>query len=71
MGHYMIFGKEDCPYTKKALEDFKRQNKSFVFINVDKDPHGLEKLLEYTEDKYIVPVIVDVDEGRVEIGYTD
>jgi hypothetical protein len=30
----------------------------------------LEKLLEYTEGKYIVPVIVDVDEGNVEIGYT-
>jgi hypothetical protein len=27
-------------------------------------------LLEYTEGKYIVPVIVDVDEGNVEIGYT-
>jgi len=30
----------------------------------------LEKLLEYTEGKYFVPVIVEVDEGNVEIGYT-
>ena len=45
-------------------------NRSFVYINVVTNSHGLEKLLEYTEGKYIVPVIVDVDEGNVEIGYT-
>ena len=34
------------------------------------DPQGLEKLLEYTDGKYMVPVIVNVDEGNAEIGYT-
>ena len=70
MSHYMIFGKNDCPHTKKAREDFLKQNKSFVYINVDDDPQSLEKLLEYTDGKYMVPVIVDVDEGNAEIGYT-
>ena len=70
MSHYMIFGKNDCPHTKKAREDFLKQNKSFVYVNVDSDPKGLEKLLEYTDGKYMVPVIVNVDEGNVEIGYT-
>jgi len=70
MSHYMIFGKNDCPHTKKAREDFLRQNKSFVYVNVEDDPKALEKLLEYTDGKYMVPVIVDVDEGNAEIGYT-
>lgn len=70
MSHYMIFGKDDCPHTKKAREDFLKQNKSFVYVNVDNDPKALEKLLEYTDGKYMVPVIVDVDAGNAEIGYT-
>ena len=40
-------------------------------INVDTNPHGLEKMLEYSNDKYVVPVIVEVDEDNVQIGYTD
>ena len=70
MPHYMIFGKEDCPHTRRALDDFKKMNRAFVYVNVDTNAHGLEKLLEYTDGKYVVPVIVEVDEGNVEIGYT-
>ncbi|PIQ97238.1 MAG: hypothetical protein COV67_05375 [Nitrospinae bacterium CG11_big_fil_rev_8_21_14_0_20_56_8] len=66
----MLFGKKDCPHTQKALEDFKKQHRSFIYIDVENNPHGLDRLLEYTDGKYIVPVIVNVDEGNVEIGYT-
>ena len=66
----MIFGKDDCPHTQKAITDFKDKHRSFIYINVDKDPHGLKKLLEYSNDQYIVPVIVNVDEDSVEIVYT-
>ena len=67
MDHYMIFGKDDCPHTKKALASFKKQHRSFVYINLDKDPDGLKRLLEYSNDQYVVPVIVNVDEDSVEI----
>ena len=70
MANYMIFGKEDCPHTLKVVEDFKKQPRSFAFINVDKDPQGLKKLLEYTDDKYLLPVIVNADEDSGQIGYT-
>ena len=70
MSHYMIFGKKDCPHTQKALVDYKKALKSFIFIDVDNNDRGLEQLLEYSNGKYIVPVIVNVDEGNVEIGYT-
>lgn len=71
MANYMIFGKKDCQYTQKALKDFKKKCVPFVFIDVDNNPHGLEKMLEYSNDKYVVPVIVEVDEGNVQIGYSD
>jgi hypothetical protein len=70
MSYYMIFGKKDCPHTQKALADYKKELKSFMFIDVDNNPRGLEQLLEYSNGKYIVPVIVNIDEGNVEIGYT-
>ena len=71
LSHYMIFGKDDCPYTTKARQDFKKQCKSFIYVNVENNPQGLEKMLEYSNGDYVVPVIVEVDEGNVEIGYTD
>ena len=71
MSHYMIFGKDDCPYTTKARQDYKKQCKPFIYVNVDSNPQGLEKMLEYSNGDYVVPVIVNVDEGNVEIGYTD
>ncbi len=67
----MIFGKDDCPYTTKARQDYKKQCKSFIYVNVDNNPQGLEKMLEYSNGDYVVPVIVNVDEDNVEIGYTD
>lgn len=70
MSHYLILGKEDCPHTLKARQDFKKQCKSFLYLDVEKDPRAMEKLLDYTDGKYMVPVIVDVDRGDVEIGYT-
>ena len=70
MSHYIIFGKDDCPHTQKARADFLKQHKSFIYVNVEKNPQGLKKLLEYTDGQHIVPVIVNVDEGNAEIGYT-
>ncbi len=66
----MIFGKNDCPHTQKARKDFLKMNRSFIYIDVENDSHGLEKLLEYSNGKYAIPVIVNVDEDSVEIGYT-
>jgi glutaredoxin len=73
VSHYMIFvfGKDDCPYTTKARQDYKKQCKPFIYVNVDNNPQGLEKMLEYSNGDYVVPVIVNVDEDNVEIGYTD
>ena len=42
----MIFGKDDCPHTQKAISDFKTKHRSFIYINVDKllsDKEALQK----------------------------
>lgn len=70
MSNYVIYGKDDCPHTQKARADFKKQCKPFLYVNVERDERGMEDLLRYTDGKYMVPVIVDVDQGNVEIGYT-
>ena len=67
----MIFGKKDCQYTQKAIKDFKQKCVPFIYIDVENNPHGLKKMLEYSNDKYVVPVIVEVDEDNVQIGYPD
>ncbi len=70
MSHYLILGKDDCPHTQKARADYKKKCIPFLYVNVEKDPRAMEKLLDYTDGKYMIPVIVNVDKGDVEIGYT-
>ena len=45
MSHYIIFGKDDCPHTQNARQDFLKQHKTFVYVNVMSNPQGLKKLL--------------------------
>ena len=60
-----IYGKDSCPYTQAAVEAYRA--KGGVYINVKKDPAGLEKMLAYSKGQRRVPVIVE--DGKVTIGY--
>jgi glutaredoxin len=61
-----IFGKNDCPYTDAALENYRRKGE-VEYVNVKQDPAGLERMLGYSGGKRRVPVIVDG--SRVTIGF--
>ncbi len=63
----LIFGKDSCPYTSEARQDYARQGKKFEYINVIRDPSQLKRMLEFSGGVREVPVIVE--EGRVTIGY--
>jgi len=63
----LIFGKDECPYTQAAIEDHKHRGVRFEYVNVRKDPAGLELMLAYSGGKRRVPVLVDGD--RVTIGF--
>jgi len=62
-----IFGKNGCPYTDAAREDYGRRKVPFEYVNVKKDPADLERMLVYSKGVREVPVIVDGD--RVTIGF--
>ncbi|MGE5245625.1 MAG: UXX-star selenoprotein family 1 [Betaproteobacteria bacterium] len=63
-----IFGKDTCPYTQAARDDYAGRGVPFEYINVKKDPAGLERMLGYSQGRRAVPVIVD-DDGKVTVGF--
>lgn len=63
----LIFGKNSCPYTLAARDDFAARGVAFEYVNVKKDAAGLQRMLEYSRGRRLVPVIVEGD--RVTIGF--
>ena len=63
-----IYGKDACPYTQAARDDYARRGVPFEYVNVKKDPAELERMLTLSAGRRAVPVIVD-DTGDVTIGF--
>ena len=63
-----IYGKDSCPYTQAARDDYARRGVAFEYLNVKKNPAELERMLEFSAGRRAVPVIVD-DNGQVTIGF--
>lgn len=63
----LIFGQDLCPYTSGAREDFSRRRIPFEYVNVLADNDGLERMLEYSNGRRQIPVIVEA--GKVTIGF--
>ncbi len=63
----VIYGKDSCPYTAAAIEDYQAREVPYHYINVKKDRAALEHMLGLTAGRRQVPVIVEA--GRVTIGF--
>ncbi|MGE5815196.1 MAG: UXX-star selenoprotein family 1 [Acidobacteriota bacterium] len=63
----LIFGKDSCPYTEAAREEYARRNVPFQYLNVKKNRADLDRMLEYSGGERRVPVIVE--DGKVTIGF--
>lgn len=63
----LIFGKDLCPYTSRAREEFSRRRIAFEYIDVLEDAEGLQEMLRYSKGRRNVPVIVEA--GEVTIGF--
>lgn len=63
----LIYGKDSCPYTSAAIEDYQARAVPFRYINVKKDRVELDRMLALTGGQRQVPVIVE--DGRVTIGF--
>jgi glutaredoxin len=66
----LIFGKDTCPYTQAARDDFARRKVPFEYRNVKKNAAELERMLRYTKGQRQVPVIVEGDTVTIGFGGT-
>lgn len=64
----LIFGKENCPYTAAARDDYARRDIDVQYIDVKQSRAAMEQMLGYSGGHRRVPVIVEED-GRVTIGF--
>lgn len=62
-----VYGKEKCPFTQAALEDFKNRKIPVNYIDVQKDSEQLEIMLKHSDGVRKVPVILEGD--TVSIGF--
>ena len=62
-----IYGKDSCPYTQAARDDYAKRGVAFEYINVKKDAAALQRMLEHSKQRRAVPVIVE--DGEVTIGF--
>jgi glutaredoxin 3 len=63
----LIFGKDGCPYTQNARDDYAARQVPAEYINVKKNRAELERMLTYSKGARRVPVIVE--DGKVTIGF--
>jgi glutaredoxin len=63
----IIFGKDSCPYTMAARDDYSSRGVPFEYVNVKKSPSRLVEMLRHSQGRRAVPVIVEGD--VVTIGF--
>jgi glutaredoxin 3 len=63
----LIYGKDACPYTTAAREDYARRKIAFEYVNVLADAGRLKEMLKHSKGARKVPVIVE--NGVVTIGF--
>ena len=64
----LIYGKENCPYTQRARNDYEGRQVEFEYIDVKKSRADLDRMLELSGGIRRVPVIVE-EGGKVTIGF--
>lgn len=62
-----IYGKDTCPYTSAARDDYAARGVAVTYFNVKKDPEAMRRFLELSGGDRRVPLIVE--RGRVSIGF--
>ena len=64
----VIYGKENCPYTQRARQDYAARNIEFQYVDVKKSRNDMDRMLELSGGVRRVPVIVE-ENGKVNIGF--
>ena len=64
----LIYGKENCPYTQRARQDYEDRRIEFQYIDVKKSRAEMDRMLELSGGVRRVPVILEAN-GKVTIGF--
>lgn len=62
-----IYGKESCPYTTAARDDYAGRGVEVEYFDVKKQPSAMTRFLELSGGERRVPLIVE--RGRVTVGF--
>lgn len=62
-----IYGKDTCPYTAAAREDYAARGFEVRYVDVRGDPAGMRRFLELSGGERRVPLVVEG--GQVSIGF--
>jgi glutaredoxin 3 len=54
-----IYGKDTCPYTTAAREDYAKKGYDVRYVNVKASPENMEEMLRVSKGSRLVPVIVE------------
>ncbi|MBI5235660.1 MAG: glutaredoxin [Deltaproteobacteria bacterium] len=63
----IIYGKDTCPYTSAARDEYAKKGYDVEYINVKASTENMEKMLKAGGGQRTVPVIVEG--GRVIHGF--
>ena len=66
----VIFGKDSCPYTQAALDEYRRRGVPLEYVRVSGSAANLERMLQHTKGKRRVPVIVEGEKVTIGFGGT-
>jgi glutaredoxin 3 len=69
-GSVMIFGKDSCPYTQAARDDYAGRHLEVQYFNVKNNAADLQRMLGYSGGRRLVPVIVEGDKVTIGFGGT-
>lgn len=62
-----IYGKDSCPYTTAAREDFAARGLEVRYFDVERDAGAMRRFLELSAGGRRVPLVVE--RGRVSVGF--
>ena len=65
-----IFGKDTCPYTRAARDEYAQRGVDVEYVNVKGSADAMARMLSHTNGRRDVPVIVDGDEVSIGFGGT-
>lgn len=63
----LIFGKDTCPYTNAARDDYAARGVPVTYFDVTRDQEAMRRFLELSGGERRVPLIVE--RGRTSAGF--